>query len=94
MESKINFNLKMATKVAFSLIWRVVVISIIPNILLGGWEKTTFSSEVLLLISLLELFISILSVVMACYWLFHSGRLGSVKIIFMESANYEKIKIE
>ncbi|MBA5248482.1 MAG: hypothetical protein FE834_02950 [Gammaproteobacteria bacterium] len=91
MNSEIIFDFKMSIKVAFSLIWRLIILNIVPNILFRQWEYEVLDSqETLLLISLLHTFIHVLTLVISCYWLFYNGRLGSMKIFFMEQADYQR----
>jgi hypothetical protein len=89
LENEISFGWGLAASVAREIFWRWFILGIGPGIILGGILSSQIGSPWAGL--LVQLVISFLGLWISVRWLFGTGRFGSMKLLFMEQADYQKL---
>ena len=90
MDKEIKFGFGLALSVGWGLFWRVALLRSIFSYTFDYFLGTTpFGSS--LMAVLVHVIAIILIFIFSAYWLFSAERIGSMKIIFMEQADYQNI---
>jgi len=84
--NEIRFDWGMAFSVGFALFWRWLLIGAVPGIALRQ-----FTAQAPLVAFAIQLALSFVGLCLAVKWLFGSGRLGSMKVVFIEQAHYQTL---
>lgn len=85
IRNEVPFTWRLAFSVTFALFWRWLVIAAVPGILLRGFLAASPLGP------LLQLLLSFFALWLAIKWLLGSGRLASMKLMFMEQAHYQEL---
>ena len=87
--NEIPVSWKLSAEFGVAVLWRALLLNLAVGIIVLGLKEAGFLSEGWALV--LELAGSITGFFLATHWALMSG-FGSVQIIFMERADYEKLK--
>lgn len=86
MKNELGFGFWLVFSLSFTLFWRWFLIGV-PL----GFSVQKLLAESSFLVGLVQIGVSFFSMVIAVKWLFSEGRFSSLKIIFMEQADYKKL---
>ncbi len=84
LPNEIRFDWGMAFSVGFALFWRWLLIGAVPGIALRQ-----FTAQAPLAAFAIQIALSFVGLCLAAKWVFGAGRLGSLKILFMEQIHYQ-----
>jgi hypothetical protein len=87
LENEISFDWGLAASVARELFWRWLILGGVPGIIFGGMLSARSPWAGLLV----QLVFSFFGLWVSVRWLFGTGKFGSMKLLFMEQADYEKL---
>lgn len=89
MKNEIPFNWSMAATFTWAIFWRWIIAGIILGVIFIVAAQALELKGIAL--SLFQwLILPMVGLFMSVKWLLGSGRFGSIKIIFMEQAHYQK----
>lgn len=91
MKYEISFNWGLAFALAWGICWRGALVGFIPGYLLSRFLATSSGSVDILIGAFFQIALMYLGMVITIKWLFGSGRLGSLKLLFMEQAHYQEL---
>lgn len=92
MKYEVEFSGRMALSIVFGLYWRLWVIGMATFLVLKVTGPIFPEGPLAAMVVQMLYFLIALSI--AIWWLFGSGRLGSMRIMFMEQAHYQQLKTE
>lgn len=87
---EVPFRWGLVIAVGWGLFWRAAVINV-PFVLIFRWLVAPESPLAVLGIAAVQIAIGFAALAIAVKWLFGSGRLGSLKLVFMEQAYYQDL---
>lgn len=90
LKNEIAFGWQLAASIAGGIFWRWLIVGAIPGMLLGGVLNSS-QVDAPFLGLLVQVVVSFIGLWVAVRWLFGSGRLGSMKLVLMEQAHYQKL---
>ena len=90
LKNEVPFTWGLTVAMAWGICWRAALIGFVPAYFLSKLSLSNVPA-VVLSAALGQVFVALVGTAIAVKWLFGSGRLGRLKILFMEQAHYQEL---